>query len=184
MRIVIYCIFLSLLLLVGCAHTPMSASYPLSVQHKMQSVHHWDVLSKDVADQIKAILVDKNIMNSPIFVQPSKDTPFGEGFHNMLVTSLVNNGITTRVNKSEDALTVTYESQVVHHAYNRSIRKWSTGPASVIAAGILVLRDVTFSPAEIIALSVFGTGVAADYWAATEVPHTEVIITTSIASTL
>ena len=48
----------------------------------------------------------------------------------------------------------------------------------------LVLRDLNFTGVEFPALFVFGSGVAADYWAATEVPHTEVIITTSIASAL
>jgi hypothetical protein len=91
-RLVYFLILLSLLQLLGCAHTPYSSSYPLGFQYKMQSVHHWDILSNDVADQIRTALIDKKLIDSPIFVQPDRDTPFAEGFHNMLVTSLVNKG--------------------------------------------------------------------------------------------
>ena len=49
---------LSLLLLIvlaifGCAQAPMSSSFPITTQQKLQSVSHWNIIADDIAEQIK-----------------------------------------------------------------------------------------------------------------------------------
>lgn len=181
----------------GCAQVPTSVTYPYSPQQKMQAAHHWNVLAEDVATQVSDTLKSKNLLSQQVFIQPycgapsercspHNETPFGEGFTDLLITKLVNSGIkvSTEENKS---LIVTSKVQVVYHRANREVPK--TGALAVLTAGVFVLREAfTYwdTPARIAAVA--GTALALSEaddatdgnFIMRKLPHHEIIISTSI----
>ena len=45
-------------LITGCtARIPEPTAYPYSQQMKIQAVHHWQILAKDVADRVNNVLI-------------------------------------------------------------------------------------------------------------------------------
>ncbi len=196
-------IILTLFFMGGCyTQTPKPVTYKYSTQQKMQAAHHWDVLAEDVACQIKTNLKKAGYLNHPVYIQPAcgapmgpcdqhYETPFGEGFYDLLLTQMVRQGM--RVSTVENsALVVTNKVQVVYHRENRLTR--ALHPGLMTAVGALasgwawVIRDAYEHGgryAEGAAMTGGGlTGIAL-YDAASGmftkgVPHSEVIITTSI----
>ena len=50
-------IFLFLFMIGGCGRIPEPIGYKHSEQHKMQAAYHWEILAKDVANQINNELI-------------------------------------------------------------------------------------------------------------------------------
>lgn len=197
-------IFIILVFMAGCyTQTPKPATYEFSLQQKMQSAGHWNVLAEDVAAQIRETLRKWGYLSQPVYIQPAcgapigpcephYETPFGEGFYDLLLTQLVNYGL--KVSTQENgALVVTNKVQVLWHDEDRIARAgW---PGMITAAAALaggwgwVIRDAQIhglGRRESAALAGAGITAAALYDAASGmftkggVPHSEVIITTSI----
>jgi len=191
-------LFLILLIFVmyGCAQVPTSITFPYSPQQKMQAAHHWGVLAEDVATQVSETLKANNLVTQSVFMQPycgapsercsaHNETPFGEGFTDLILTKLVNSGVKVSTDE-KTALTVTSKVQVVYHRANRDIPK--TGAVAALTAAVFVLREAfTYwdTPAKIAAVA--GTALAASVADDTtngffmgRLPHHEIIISTSI----
>ncbi|QTA88748.1 hypothetical protein [Desulfonema magnum] len=196
-------IILMLLFMGGCyTQTPKPATYQYSTQQKMQAAYHWDVLAEDVACQIKMNLKKKGYLNQPVYIRPAcgapmgpcdrhYETPFDEGFYDLLLTHLVRQGMRVS-NVENNALVVTNKVQVVYHRENRLTRTlrpgFMTAVGALASAWALVVRDAYEyggGGAKAAALAGAGlTGIAL-YDAASgmftkDMPHSEVIITTSI----
>ncbi len=195
-------VLLILLLTAGCyTQTPKPVSYEYSTQRKMQAAHHWDLLADDVVSQIKCILTKAGYMNQPIYVKPAcgaslglcaphNESPFDEGFYDLLVSRLVNQGIQVSV-EEKGALVVTNKVQVVYHTENRRTRPAPPGfisAAAAVVAGLgWVIRDAREYGGwqeEGLAWGLAGVAGAGmyDYMSGrfTTLPHSEVIVTTSI----
>jgi len=133
--------FLGLLLwIVSCTQVPYPVTYPFAKQEKMQAAQHWDVLAKDVAEQIKiARNGNSKVKHMPVFVQPVDETPFGKIFHSLVTSRLVQNGVTVSPYEN-DALHLEYEARILQHS-NRDIKS----PAllyTAVGLGITVSRSV------------------------------------------
>lgn len=96
--------------LVGCAQIPPVSSYEYSTQHKMQAVHHWDVL----AEEVVAKLVEKSLADRTIDVVRSNNTDFEIAFEDLLITRMVDAGIDVRQNTSH-SLELRFDIQLVNH---------------------------------------------------------------------
>jgi hypothetical protein len=184
------------LIIYGCAQVPTSVTYPYISQQKMQAAYHWGVLAEDVATQVSETLKAKNLLTESVFIQPycgtpsepcsaHNETPFGEGFTDLLLTKLVNSGVKVSTDE-KNALIVTSKVQVVYHRANRDIPK--IGALAVLTAGVFVLREAfTYwdTPARIAAVA--GTALvlseaddSTNGFFAGRLPHHEIIISTSI----
>jgi len=195
-------VLLILLLTAGCyTQTPKPVSYEYSTQKKMQAAHHWDILAQDVVCQIKVILAKAGYINQPVYVKPAcgaslglcaphNESSFDEGFYDLLVSNLVNEGIQVSI-EEKGALVVTNKVQVVYHTENRRTRPappgFITAAAAVVAGLGWVIRDAREYGGwqeEGLAWGLAGVAGAGmyDYMSGrfTTLPHSEVLITTSI----
>ncbi len=187
----------------GCyTQNPKPATYRYSTQQKMQAAYHWDVLAEDVAVQIAETLEKWGYLNQPVYVRPAcgaptrvcvphYETPFGEGFHDLLLTQLVNYGLKVSV-KPDGALIVTNKVQLVYHRSDRIARTSRPGLISAVSAlagtWAMVIRDAQLhggSIAETAAWAGAGLtgGILYDVTSGMftkGMPHSEVLITTSI----
>lgn len=179
--------FLALVALLpaGCVRIPQPTGYPYSSQSKMQAAHHWDVLAGDVAYQVNNDLIERGYLLDPVYVRHTcglpdscgagETFPFDEGFNDLLVSHLVQNGVPTRAVLEEGTLVIEYKVQVLYHASMRN--QWPPpGVLTLLTTGIMVLRH---APEDLIAVATSG---AIDTARSASVinGHYEVIITTSI----
>lgn len=112
---------------------------------------------------------------------PSTSSAFGNGFHNFLITQLVRQGVQVS-EKSEGALELRFETQVVHHPSPRNAHP--PGALTGLVAGILVARNVlAWSPTQR-GVGALGLAAAADVGAGhlTSTTQTELLVTTSHAA--
>jgi len=183
---------LSLLLLIvlaifGCAQAPMSSSFPITTQQKLQSVSHWNIIADDIAEQIKIGLTARNATNRAVYLEKNAKGPFNDGFYNMLLTNLLKKGIKTVIVKEPDALIIVYNSQVVYH--KAPLKEPRVGKTALLAAGVLVVREAFDRPWSVPgriaavggALTAMGLlDDASPGYFKQNAPDTEFIITTSV----
>ena len=169
--------------LVGCAsQVPMSSTYAYSDQQKMQAAHHWDVLAADVAVRLKAHFRSASLSDQAFNVVPNSNSPFEQGFEDLLITQLVDKGLDIRDNKYQ-SLKLKFHTQVISHNDRGYIRpkvgEYST--LAVLATGVWGVINNTVADA-LITSSVIATGVVADVFSGSisERSNTEVIINVSL----
>jgi len=180
-------IFCTVVLLNSCVGgIPEPVDFPHSQQQKMQASHHWATLAKDLANRINNQLIITDNIETTVFVKqtcgneskpcdPQETSSFNEAFRDLLITNLVDYGIPTRNQLTEDTIEIQYKVQIVHHNAER-IRRFQPGVLTAISAAIVVLRN---APEELLILT---AGVMADLANAnlTLNGHYEIIITTSM----
>ncbi len=175
-----------LLLLFGCSHVPEPIGYDYSNQHKLQAIHHWNVLAKDISNKINNELIRSDFLDTAVFVketcstdeepcEPNKTTEFNEGFHDLLITQLVNYGIPTSAVKDREAITINYKVQVVYSRTDR-FKTPQVGILTALTAGVTVLRN---APKELIAIAL-AAGIDYAISAYSMKTNFEVIVTTSM----
>lgn len=94
--------------LTGCATKspiPLAENFDLTVQPKVRSAGHWDLLSKDVVTQTLASLRASQIpADTPMYVGlPANPSQFDLGFREFLITKLVQNGQSVYMQPSQAA---------------------------------------------------------------------------------
>lgn len=172
----------ALLLLGGCgtnSQYPLASTYPISHQQKMQAAHHWDVLAENEAKRIAATVSGST---RPVHVlPPATKTPFTTGFHSLLVSQLVKQGVNV-VTTAGDARHVEYDVQVIRHS-DRGYLRPEPGTYTMLTASVAVIHEAAhnMSHAGVLALP---AAVAADEGSGHIVTgplNTEVIITVKVA---
>ncbi|CAN7555807.1 hypothetical protein [Acidovorax sp. Leaf78] len=130
----------AVLLMAGCSSldVPRADNYPATDQKKARAVHHWDVLADDVASRIASKISAWPAGEYPIYVSTiAGDTSFNNGFRKLLITRLLDRGVT--LSTQPTAVTLTFETQLVQH----EARVVSKGPMpwTRLALGVGVARD-------------------------------------------
>ncbi len=128
------------------SQVPVPNAYRLSTQPKMQAVHHWSVLAEDVANVVYLKLMESFSENQfPLYVASAGITPFDKGFHELLITRLVEKGLPVS-NNYKDPLVLSFDTQVVNH--KRRIIRTKAGVYESLAPGFFVHRDIPLSGLE------------------------------------
>jgi hypothetical protein len=180
---------LVLFLVCSCSsRIPEPITYPYTQQKKMQASSHWQVLAADLANRInneliltdniyKAVFVKETCGDETIPCKTNETSSFNEAFRDLLITKLFGYGVPIKSREDEEAISVLYKVQVIHHNTDRS-RSIQPGLLTGLSAAVAVLRN---APSELIILA---TGVAADVANSSMVSsgHYEVIITTSMTT--
>jgi hypothetical protein len=96
------------------ASVPVATTYPISTQQRMQAARHWEVLARDIAEQVAPRATGRRIH----VVNSGPRSAFGDGFKTYLVEALVEKGVTT-VTTPENALTLQYAVQMVNYGSER-----------------------------------------------------------------
>lgn len=121
----------------GCAVVdgPLASNHPPTGQRTLRAVHHWDVLAQDMATRIAVKTRDWPAGAHPIYVSAKDDTRFSQGFRKLLITRLVEQGVT--VSTEPTAVHLVFEAQVVQHLQPASsVLHWVP-----LASGVSVARD-------------------------------------------
>ena len=178
----------TVLLLGGCSSldVPRADNYPVSDQKKARAVHHWDVLADDVASRVADKISAWPAGEYPIHVAPSAgDTSFNNGFRKLLITRLLDKGVT--LSTQPTAVTMTFETQLVQH--EARVNSMGPLPWTRLALGVGVARDwyVYHQSAGSMLAGVTALGLVTDLTqyaisgpAAGGPTRTEVLITTSL----
>ncbi len=120
-------LLLAVLILCACAKVPGQGSYPFSIQNKMQSAHHWDVLAKEVTEQQILPLFASRTLPPTLYIQESDRSDFGRAFHTYMTSELMNDRIgLTR--DPDSPLKLKWSIQMVDHCGTR----FNPGPPGVL----------------------------------------------------
>ena len=173
----------------GCStlDIPRADNYPATGQKKARAVHHWDVLASDVAQRIVEKIGDWPVGEYPIYIPPPGNSGFNLGFRKLLITRLVDRGIT--VSTQPTAVELVFDAQIVQH--NAPVSNSLQMPFTRLATGIAVARDwhlyaqsgTSVLTGALAAGALLDVGLLATRGAAAGGPtRTEVLITTSLES--
>ena len=172
--------------MVGCANRapiPLAENFELTVQPKVRSAGHWELVSRDVVAQTLATL-DKACVapGTPLHVAlPPNPSAFDVGFRDFLITKLVQSGATVQQMPGQ-TLDVTYHAQVVRHNSERP--HFIPGQFTMITAGLMAAYGLRHEHLDAQMLGALGLAVAADYGASVNSggpTNTEMILTTTVA---
>lgn len=82
------------------SEAPVATNFPSSKQHKLQAGAHWNVIANDAASTlVSSIRLGKGCIaaypdcNRLVLRPPKEPTAFARGFHTLLATALVNQGV-------------------------------------------------------------------------------------------
>ena len=171
--------------LTGCAATapiPLAENFELTVQPKVRSAGHWELLSQDVVAQTLATLGQAGMAPAAQLhvALPANPSTFDRAFREFLITKLVQGGAPVFQSPGQ-TLQVTYDTQVVRHNSERP--HFIPGRFTMLAAGLMAaygLRDVHLDAQLLAGLGLAG---AMDYAASVDSggpTHTELILTTTV----
>ncbi len=171
-------------LLTGCALSPIpvSANFPLTVEPKVRSAGHWNMLSNDVVKQTLGSLSSLGISGNLYVGLPANPTAFDVAFQQFLITDLVKSGRVVMQSPGQ-ALEVSYQTQLVRH--NSPRPHFVPGIYTMITAGLYAaygLGTATNGEKMLGGLGLAGVAdfVSSEYSGGPT--HTELILTTTIAS--
>lgn len=176
------------LVLGACASSPVPfvGKFEPSTQKKLASSHHWDVVASDVANQMAQTLSkNDSLKGRPVyFSPPSESSVFSKAFQSLLITRMIDTGLSVST-KKEGAAETRIETQVVRHSSDRK-PGYAPGTLTALVAGVMVARNVALhmsGDAQAIAtLGLVGAADASTALAPEVPPQTEIIVTTSITA--
>lgn len=152
---------------------PSVAYFETDAEYKLKSAAHWQIVADDVANQVALSIAPAT---TPIRVSTAGRTRFERTFSAQLKSSLSRRGIPLSASASAGPVLEIDVERVTH----ATTTPYPEGSASLLAAGILVARDVAHSTTRMIN-STAGVLVAADIAAIAQRRHapldTEIVIT-------
>ncbi|MCK6414448.1 MAG: hypothetical protein L6Q63_02640 [Giesbergeria sp.] len=171
--------------MVGCANRapiPLAENFELTVQPKVRSAGHWELVSRDVVSQTLATLDKAGVApGTPVHVAlPSNPSAFDVGFRDFLITKLVQSGAVVQQMPGQ-TLDVTYHAQVVRHNSERP--HFIPGQFTMLTAGLMAAYGLRHEHLDAQLLAGLGLAVAADYGASINSggpTNTEMILTTTV----
>lgn len=172
--------------LVGCASKspiPLAENFELTVQPKVRSAGHWELLSRDVVTQTLDSLDKAGI---PIGTQlhvglPPGPSTFDLAFREFLITKLVQSGAPVQQMPGQ-ALDVTYHTQLVYHSSERP--HFIPGQFTMLATGLMAAYGLSKQHLDVKLLATLGLTSAIDYGASVNSggpTNTEMILTTTVS---
>ena len=172
--------------LAGCATKspiPLAENFELTVQPKVRSAGHWDLLSRDVVAQTLETLEKAGVdPNSQLYVSlPPNPSEFDSAFREFLITKLVQTGAGVRQVPDPALLEVTYHTQVVRHNSDRP--HFIPGQFTMLASGLMAAYGLHGQHLDVKLLATLGVTSAVDYTASVYTggpTNTEMILTTTV----
>ncbi|MCB1988034.1 MAG: hypothetical protein KDE69_06710 [Burkholderiaceae bacterium] len=172
--------------MVGCATRapiPLAENFELTVQPKVRSAGHWELVSRDVVTQTLATLDKAGVApGTQLHVAlPLNPSSFDLAFRDFLITKLVQSGAPVQQMPGQ-TLDVTYHAQLVRHNSERP--HFIPGQFTMLAAGLMAAYGLRHEHIDAQMLGALGLTAAADYGASINSggpTNTEMILTTTVA---
>ena len=171
--------------LAGCAYRspiPLAENFELTVQPKVRSAGHWELVSNDVVAQTLSTLDKVGVApGTQLHVAlPGNPSAFDLAFRDFLITKLVQSGAPVLQNPGQ-TLDVTYNTQLVRH--NSARPHFIPGQFTMIAAGLMAAYGLRHEYLDTQLLATLGLTSLADYGASINSggpTNTEMILTTTV----
>lgn len=184
-----------LILVAGCAQSPVPINRPLVAQETMTGAEHWRILAEDTARHIDGCLAGRTMWDhgrgverpicrhsvagidkQPLFVERADGAmPFARAFYDYLTMELLNRGRQVSL-ASEGAAHVRTRIQLVPRAGRVPVDSFP-GPFTVLGAGIFALGDFD------VVGPLVGAGALADlYFNANAYGGAQVLISTALTA--
>lgn len=171
---------------VGCTHAPIpvAENFEYTVQKKVRSAGHWEIIARDVMAQTTGTLEQAGIGTGvDMYVaEPENASPFDKAFRQFLVTELVEGGKSVRLSP-EAAVKVEYKTLVIRHDSERP--HFVPGIYSMLTAGLYVAYGLRHEHIDTKLLGGMALAGIADYTRSVYTggpTHTELILTTTVTS--
>ena len=172
--------------MVGCATRapiPLAENFELTVQPKVRSAGHWELVSRDVVAKTLATLDKAGVApGTQLHVAlPLNPSSFDLAFRDFLITKLVQSGAPVQQMPGQ-TLDVTYHAQLVRHNSERP--HFIPGQFTMLAAGLMAAYGLRHEHIDAQMLGALGLTAAADYGASINSggpTNTEMILTTTVA---
>lgn len=125
MKTVIVCI--SIVFLFACTQAPKQLNYPLTYQKKVQSAHHWAIIAKGVAKNVKLTMRNQlspllsgmpQNSNKPIYIDKGDESTFGKAMRTLLITECEKQGICL-TSEEESDYKLNWSCQKIYHNAER-----------------------------------------------------------------
>lgn len=171
-------------LLAACTTSPIpvSENFPLTVQPKVRSAGHWNLLSKDVISQTLETLSKVGTTSSLYVALPPNASTFDIAFREFLITELVKAGRVVQ-QAPERSIEVSYKTQVVRHESPRP--HFVPGQFTMLTTGLYAAYGLRNQYIDAQLLGGLGVAAAADTIASINSggpTHTELILTTTVST--
>lgn len=169
----------------GCAYRspiPLAENFQLTVQPKVRSAGHWEILSQDVVSQTLGTLEKAGIApGTQLHVAlPPNPSAFDLAFRDFLITRMVQSGAPVLQNPGQ-ALDVTYHTQLVRH--NSPRPQFVPNQLTMIAVGLMAAYGLRHEHLDAQLLATLGFTSLADYGLSVGSggpTNTEMILTTTV----
>jgi len=171
-------------LLTACTTSPIpvSENFPLTVQPKVRSAGHWNLLSQDVVRQTLQSMM-KVGTTSHLFVSlPPNASEFDKAFREFLITELVKAGRIVQQNP-DGAIELSYKTQMVRHESPRP--HYVPGQFTMITAGLYAMYGLRYEHLDSKLVGGLGLAASADTIASINSggpTNNELILTTTVAT--
>ena len=171
--------------LAGCAYRspiPLAENFELTVQPKVRSAGHWELVSHDVVAQTLGTLDKAGVAPGAALhvALPPNPSAFDLAFRDFLITKLVQSGAPVLQDPGQ-TLNVTYNTQVVRH--NSPRPHFIPGQFTMIAAGLMAAYGLRHEHVDAQLLGALGFTALADYGSSINSggpTNTELILTTTV----
>jgi len=110
MKMIATTLLIASLGLAGCAsQVPTPVGNPPTTQPKLLAAQHWQALARDVSQRLRSALAGVE-GGGPVvlYVEPSSPTQFGQTFHDLMVTELMQSGFGVTRDPSATNLALSY----------------------------------------------------------------------------
>ncbi len=169
----------------GCAYRspiPLAENFELTVQPKVRSAGHWELVSNDVVAQTLSTLDKVGVApGTKLHVAlPGNPSSFDLAFRDFLITKLVQSGAPVLQNPGQ-TLDVTYNTQLVRH--NSPRPHFVPGQFTMIAVGLMAAYGLRHEHLDAQLLATLGLTSLADYSSSINSggpTNTEMILTTTV----
>lgn len=172
--------------LVGCATAPipLAENFELTVQKKVRSAGHWEILARDVIAQTSATLQKTGVdNNSELYVaEPGNASPFDRAFRQFLITELVEGGKMVKT-EPEGAIEVSYDTLVIKHRSPRP--HFVPGKFTMLASGLAAIYGISGEHLDLKIAAGVALAAGADYLSSVDSggpTHTELVLTTTVTN--
>lgn len=170
----------------GCATAPIpvAENFEYTVQKKVRSAGHWELIARDVISQTSSVLEQAGISNATDLrvVEPDNPGPFDKAFREFLITELVQGGKSVRMD-DQAPVDVSYSTIVIRHNSDRP--HFIPGAFTMLTSGVYAAYGLRHEHLDLKLAAGLALAGVADYAASTYTggpTHTELILTTTVSS--
>jgi len=182
-------IFLLAALSTACAprysSVPSATTFESSEQSKLQAAKHWELIAKNISNNLKADVQTKISKQEKIYIYSAQKTPFTRSISMEVIASLTRDGYRVIKPKNMDyvdpslySVKIDIETEVLEFSKGRK-QSSRVGVPSVIATGLWILSALDPTPAGGATLAAYGYDAYnwfGDKQLSGNVPQSEVIV--------